>query len=494
MEAKDLLMEKEGGMKREMDSVDDFEHLERISPVNARDIEGIINKGVATASDAANDIADVLSTFDPLQTQEVSPKMDSNLLEMGDAFPDRKEADAKLDKFLNEMSTYNNPTPPKKDDNQDLILSSQNFMDHERQQPMHLVHDDLLEHYSDSDPEDDFKHAESDDFRKSQELPEISSKDTFKDFVDLEPPKQKEPEQEPVKTKEPEPIQVEEPKQEVITKIEPTKVEPPKIEPPKVEPPKVEPPKVEPPKAEPPKIEQPKIEEKPVEQEPPKPEPIVEKPKTEAQKIQSKKDVIEAEAMFCKMGLVESLIYWRDPKKSGPIFGGVLLILLSLKFFSLISVVAYVSLLGLAATISFRIYKNIVQAVQKTGDGHPFKDYLETDVALPQQKVEEVTKVAVTHLNATIVELRRLFLVEDLVDSIKFAVLLWCFTYLGAWFNGITLIILAWVALFSLPKVYETNKTQIDANLDIVRSKLAEITSKVKAAVPIGKKSEEKKE
>ncbi|XP_065158324.1 reticulon-1-A isoform X5 [Atheta coriaria] len=202
--------------------------------------------------------------------------------------------------------------------------------------------------------------------------------------------------------------------------------------------------------------------------------------------------------LICSLCLVylhmESLIYWRDPKKSGPVFGAVLVILLSLKFFSLISVGAYVSLLGLLATISFRIYKNIVQAVQKTGDGHPFKEYLELDVVIPQQKVEEVTKIAVAHMNAALVELRRLFLVEDLVDSIKFAVLLWCCTYLGAWFNGITLIILAWIALFSLPKVYETNKTQIDANLDIVKSKLADITSKVKAAVPIGKKSEEKKE
>lgn len=191
---------------------------------------------------------------------------------------------------------------------------------------------------------------------------------------------------------------------------------------------------------------------------------------------------------------VESLIYWRDPKKSGPVFGGVFLVLLSLKFFSLISVIAYVSLIGLTATISFRIYKNIVQAVQKTGDGHPFKEYLQTDVALPQDKVENITKIAVAHLNGTILELRRLFLVEDLVDSIKFGVLLWCLTYLGAWFNGITLIILAWVALFTFPKVYETNKTQIDANVEIVRSKLLEITSKVKAAIPIGKKSEEKKE
>jgi hypothetical protein len=59
---------------------------------------------------------------------------------------------------------------------------------------------------------------------------------------------------------------------------------------------------------------------------------------------------------------VESLIYWRDPKKSGPVFGGILLVLLALTYFSLISVVAYLSLLGLTGTISFRIYKNIVQA------------------------------------------------------------------------------------------------------------------------------------
>ncbi|XP_072391452.1 reticulon-1-A isoform X3 [Diabrotica undecimpunctata] len=191
---------------------------------------------------------------------------------------------------------------------------------------------------------------------------------------------------------------------------------------------------------------------------------------------------------------VESLIYWRDPKKSGPVFGGVLVVLLALTYFSLISVAAYVSLIALAVTLAFRIYKSIVQAVQKTGDGHPFKEYLELDISLPQEKVKQITEVAIAHVNAAIVELRRLFLVEDLVDSIKFAVLLWTLTYVGAWFNGMTLIILAWVALFTLPKVYEINKTQIDANLEIVRTKLAEITSKIKAQIPMGKKAEEKKE
>lgn len=70
---------------------------------------------------------------------------------------------------------------------------------------------------------------------------------------------------------------------------------------------------------------------------------------------------------------VKDLIYWRDPKKSGIVFGTGLMILLSLAYCSIISVVAYVSLATLAGTLSFRIYKNILQAVQKTDEGHPFK-------------------------------------------------------------------------------------------------------------------------
>lgn len=47
-----------------------------------------------------------------------------------------------------------------------------------------------------------------------------------------------------------------------------------------------------------------------------------------------------------------------------------------------------------------------------------------------------------THINAYVAELRRLFLVEDLVDSLKFALLLWLLTYIGAIFNGMTVVIL----------------------------------------------------
>ncbi|XP_058061309.1 reticulon-1 isoform X1 [Anopheles bellator] len=246
----------------------------------------------------------------------------------------------------------------------------------------------------------------------------------------------------------------------------------------------------------------------PAELPPPEPEnPIVEPsnvPDTTPEPVASStaSDCIEIEQMFKDYGLdawfnpaklhpkVESLIYWRDVKKSGVVFGGGLALLLAMSLFSLISVFSYLSLLLLFGTISFRIYKNVLQAVQKTAEGHPFKEYLDMDLTLSQEKVQQLATVAVAHVNALLTGLRRLFLVEDLVDSIKFGVLLYWLTYVGAIFNGITCVMIGFVALFTLPKVYENNKQSVDTHIELVRSKIQEITEKVKAAVPLGKKAE----
>ncbi|XP_044020153.1 reticulon-1 isoform X2 [Aphidius gifuensis] len=191
---------------------------------------------------------------------------------------------------------------------------------------------------------------------------------------------------------------------------------------------------------------------------------------------------------------VAGLIYWRRPEETGIVFGGILGILLSLAYFSLISVFSYTALLSLTLTFGYRIYKTVMQAVQKTSDGHPFKDILDIDLTVSADKVHQVADVAVVHVNAAVSELRRLFLIEDFIDSLKFGVVLWCLTYVGSWFNGMTLIIIGVVALFTLPKVYETNKVQIDQNLALVQAKINELTAKVKAAIPLGKKVEAAKE
>ena len=67
------------------------------------------------------------------------------------------------------------------------------------------------------------------------------------------------------------------------------------------------------------------------------------------------------------------LIYWKNPRDTGIIFGSVLVVLLAVKYVSVISVLANLSLALITATMAFRIYKSVLAAVNKSQDGHPFK-------------------------------------------------------------------------------------------------------------------------
>ncbi|XP_036379029.1 reticulon-3-B-like isoform X3 [Megalops cyprinoides] len=181
---------------------------------------------------------------------------------------------------------------------------------------------------------------------------------------------------------------------------------------------------------------------------------------------------------------VRDLVLWRDPRKTGVVFGVSLLVLLSLATFSVISVVSYLLLALLCVTITFRVYKSVIQAVQKSNEGHPFKALMEKDVTIPTETFRKHTDIALAHLNRSIRQLRRLFLVEDLVDSLKLAIVMWLLTYVGAIFNGITLLILADILVFSSPLVYEKYKTQIDRYVAMVRNQIDTTLAKLQEKLP----------
>lgn len=186
------------------------------------------------------------------------------------------------------------------------------------------------------------------------------------------------------------------------------------------------------------------------------------------------------------------LVYWRDLKKSGIVCGSGFVLLVSLTLFSVLSVAAYLSLALLTLTMSFVIYKKVMAAVQKTDEGHPFKSCLDSDISLPEEKLHQCADTVMKHVSHYTRELRRLFLIEDIVDSLKFGLMLWGLTYIGSWFNGMTLFILAWIGMFSWPKFYETYKVQIDKNIDMIRTQVSKVYQQVKEKLPLpGKNKKE---
>ncbi|CAB1333180.1 unnamed protein product [Coregonus sp. 'balchen'] len=181
---------------------------------------------------------------------------------------------------------------------------------------------------------------------------------------------------------------------------------------------------------------------------------------------------------------VMELVYWRDPKKSAVAFGMSLLVLLSLATFSVISVLSYLLLALLCVTITFRVYKSVIQAVQKSEEGHPFKCVMEQDLTVQPETFRKYVDVCLTYVNRAIKQARHLLLVEDLVDSLKLAGFMWLMTYVGAVFNGITILILADVIFFSMPLVYDKNKTQIDKYMELIRTRVEVTLAKLQDKLP----------
>ena len=67
----------------------------------------------------------------------------------------------------------------------------------------------------------------------------------------------------------------------------------------------------------------------------------------------------------------ESTYLWEDPIHSGIIFGSVLVTLISICYYSLISVVAYCSLTALLAVVSLKVYTYVMVTFLKKETPNP---------------------------------------------------------------------------------------------------------------------------
>ncbi|XP_014438140.1 reticulon-2 [Tupaia chinensis] len=182
--------------------------------------------------------------------------------------------------------------------------------------------------------------------------------------------------------------------------------------------------------------------------------------------------------------LVADLLYWKDTRTSGVVFTGLMVSLLCLLHFSIVSVAAHVALLLLCGTISLRVYRKVLQAVHRGDGANPFQAYLDVDLTLTREQTERLSHQIASHVIAAATQLRHFFLVEDLVDSLKLALLFYILTFVGAVFNGLTLLILGVIALFTVPLLYRQHQAQIDQYVGLVTNQLSHIKAKIRSKIP----------
>ena len=73
---------------------------------------------------------------------------------------------------------------------------------------------------------------------------------------------------------------------------------------------------------------------------------------------------------------------------------------------------------------------------------------------------------------------------QNYLDTAKFALLLYVATFIGAIFNTLTLLTMAWILMFVIPTVYEQNQAKVDEVLAQVKAQYEVINNKIVAMLP----------
>ncbi|XP_041664639.1 reticulon-2a isoform X2 [Cheilinus undulatus] len=172
---------------------------------------------------------------------------------------------------------------------------------------------------------------------------------------------------------------------------------------------------------------------------------------------------LSEEPTACTHIAVMDLIFWKETERTGMVLTGLVVGLLSLFQLSIITVVSTVSLAVMCFTISVRIYYQVL-FILSWGDGeHPFKSYLDLDISFSGEDADRYMQRAIVMFLSAVDTLKRLIFVGNLFDSLKFLVLMYLVTYLGRLFNGLTLLIISVIAVFSLPLFYRQRQEEVDS-------------------------------
>ncbi|XP_076138896.1 reticulon-2a isoform X1 [Alosa pseudoharengus] len=159
---------------------------------------------------------------------------------------------------------------------------------------------------------------------------------------------------------------------------------------------------------------------------------------------------------------VMDLIYWKDMERTGMVLTGVVVALLSLFQLSIITVISTLSLAIMCFTISVRVYYRVLQAIQWADGTHPFQKYLDLDITLHGEEADRYMQKALMLAFSALDSLKRLLFVGSLLDSLKFLLLMYLVTFLGNLCNGLTLLIVGVIAVFSVPLFYKQHQDKVD--------------------------------
>uniref|UniRef100_A0A3Q4HDZ7 Reticulon n=2 Tax=Neolamprologus brichardi TaxID=32507 RepID=A0A3Q4HDZ7_NEOBR len=163
--------------------------------------------------------------------------------------------------------------------------------------------------------------------------------------------------------------------------------------------------------------------------------------------------------------------------RTGVVFTGLVIGLASLFQLSAVTVVSNIFLGVMCITFPLRFYYKLLELLRWNPGVHPFQSCLDYDSSLTNKETVMLVEETVLLIAFAVTEIKRLVFIENIFDSIKFVVLLYLLTYVGIQTNGLTLVISAVIAVFSLPLLYKKQQVRIRRIARAVRAFLKRVKS-----------------
>jgi len=171
-----------------------------------------------------------------------------------------------------------------------------------------------------------------------------------------------------------------------------------------------------------------------------------------------------------------SLVYWENPIESGLVLGGVFSLLLCLSCCSLLTVLSLASLYSLAGVLGVRLFTFLMIKTGRASHGYdPLGKVSGMSWSLPQSAITSQAATVTAWINFLLARSKSLFLLEKPLESLKFSLALYLVSFIGALFNVLTLVTVAWAALCSLPRLYTTHQAKVDQGVEKAKVVAAEM-------------------
>ncbi|MFT7796085.1 reticulon-1-A-like [Arapaima gigas] len=180
---------------------------------------------------------------------------------------------------------------------------------------------------------------------------------------------------------------------------------------------------------------------------------------------------------------VLDLVYWKELEKTGIVFTGLVISLLCMFQFTAISVVSNLCLAVMCFTFPMRLLYTALELLSRKKVGHPFKWYLERDLSLTDEQTVYYVERIVLLTASAVMNIKHFLFIGSISDSVKFLVLMYLLTCIGAQCNGLTLLIAGVISAFSLPLFYSRQEERINKLVTSVQRRLRtikEITQRAK--------------